>query len=177
MSHSRPHGTEHIVSDAQVAETDYVAFTGRRTAEHVARVLVALACPLTWAVSGFPSAHAEAGHHRNRPANHHGQRLGLLSGRQLRQEPRCWPPHADLPGFLALPNMLTPVGDEGGPPSGGPSAAGLAAASLNRYRQQPGPGPAQRCRATLRSRVLVHKGRWPDHSTHADLDDLRAPQD
>jgi hypothetical protein len=28
MSHSRPRGTEHIVSDAQVAETEYVAFTG-----------------------------------------------------------------------------------------------------------------------------------------------------
>jgi hypothetical protein len=27
MSHSRPRGTEHIVSDAQVGETDYVAFT------------------------------------------------------------------------------------------------------------------------------------------------------
>jgi hypothetical protein len=40
MSHSRPRGTEHIVSDAQVAETDYVAFTGRRTAEHVACRLI-----------------------------------------------------------------------------------------------------------------------------------------
>jgi hypothetical protein len=30
-------GRKHIVSDAQVAETDYVAFTRRRTAEHVAR--------------------------------------------------------------------------------------------------------------------------------------------
>jgi hypothetical protein len=40
MSHSHPRGTEHIVSDAQVAETDYVAFTGRRTAEHVACRLI-----------------------------------------------------------------------------------------------------------------------------------------
>jgi hypothetical protein len=40
MSHSRPRGTEHIVFDAQVAETDYVAFTGRRTAEHVACRLI-----------------------------------------------------------------------------------------------------------------------------------------
>jgi hypothetical protein len=30
----------HIVWDAQVAETDYVAFTGRRTAEHVACRLI-----------------------------------------------------------------------------------------------------------------------------------------
>jgi hypothetical protein len=40
MSHSRPRGTGHIVCDAQVAETVYVAFTGRRTAEHVACRLI-----------------------------------------------------------------------------------------------------------------------------------------
>lgn len=40
MSHSRPRGTGHTVSDAQVAETDYVAFTGRRTAEHVSCRLI-----------------------------------------------------------------------------------------------------------------------------------------